>query len=214
MIDAIFFSVILLLCLYGVYYFYTKGIMQMIGFARIFKSKQWKITKGKVIDAEYKFMKYKEPITEYKYRTRVDFVLKKTYTYTVNGLRYKSNQGSAADSLFWRQFKSISKLPKKKDVIFYEENPKTKQLEKGKLNVTLYFNNKDTLQKKAKSIIGEEVQVYFNPNDPEKSCLSIKTDNITLLSSIVMLIFGTIATYMVYFIGKDYLMNSINTIAA
>lgn len=209
MFELIFFSLLTISCLYGVYYFYKQGITQIIGYVRVIKSKKWHITKGKVIDAEYKFLKYKERVTEYKYRTRIDFVLKKTYEYTLNGLTYKSNQGSAADSLFWRQFKSIDKLPKKKNIIFYEENPKTKQLEKGALNVSLYFHDKNTLREKAKSIIGEEVQVYYNPLDPKKSCLSIKTDNLTIISSFVMLVFGTISAYMSYFIGTDYLINSI-----
>jgi len=151
--------ILLIILLLPFYYFsFWLLITGIIGAIRMLQSKNWILTKGEITDSEILFKKsggIDEPV-------RYKFVNKHTYSYTVNSQHYKSNQTLASDFLYQKQFKSISKFPKK-----YASYKKS-------LN---YLN----AEKRHHNSIGKKVAVYYNPNKPEIACLENRFEKLIIL---------------------------------
>lgn len=204
--TIIFFSLLAITGFCGVIYFFKTAIIQCISIIRIYKSTKWRTTQGEVIDANYYYMQYRGS----KSKTRhTEFILIKTFTYTVNGKLYKSNQTTAADSLLYKQIKPISSFPENQHIIFNEGIP-TNTTKPSNNSIRLFMGSKTALTQKAKQCIGEKLNVYFNPNNPKKACLTIKNDSMLEVSILVMLAFGVISAYFCYFMTADFLLNAIN----
>lgn len=176
-IPTIFICICLPLFLYFAYWLFITGI---VGAIRMLSSRNWKPTIGKVIDSEIRFIKFgggsEDPVS-------FEFVLKKTYTYSVNGKKYESNQTLASDSLYQKEFKPMSKFPKK-----YGDYRK-------------YPNFLDA-EKNIKVWIGRPITVYFNPGNPRVACLENRFEKEILLPIFMGLIFGIGLTYFAYYILK------------
>ena len=104
-VPTIFISIFFPLFLYISYWFWISGI---IGLYRMIKSAKWKLTIGKIIDAEVKFMDFSsEGSVTFK------FIIEKKYVYNIDEVEYISNQTLSSDSLYAKDFKPINKFPKK-----------------------------------------------------------------------------------------------------
>ncbi len=176
-IPTIFICVLLPLFLYFAYWLFITGI---IGAIRMLKSKKWKPVVGKIIDSEIRFMKFggdSESPVSFK------FVLKKTYLYKVNGKEYKSNQTLASDSLYQKEFKSMSKFPKEYGDYKTDRN---------------YLDAQESI----KRLIGKPITVYFNPKNPKIACLENRFEKEIFLPIIMGLLFGSGLTYFAYYLLK------------
>mgnify|MGYP006137772597 CR=1 FL=1 len=176
-IPTILICIFLPLFLYFAYWLLITGI---IGAIRMLKSKGWKKNNGTIVDSEIRFKKFggdSESPVSFK------FVLKKTYSYFVNGQKYESDQTLASDSLYQKEFKPMSKFPKRYD------NHKSK------------FNYLETA-KNVKNLVGKPVIVYFNPNNPKKACLENRFEKGIFLPIIMGLLFSGGITYLTYYLLK------------
>ncbi|EWH10946.1 hypothetical protein KLA_16095 [Cellulophaga geojensis KL-A] len=176
-VPTIFFCIVLPLSLYFAYWLFISGV---IGAIRILKSKHWTPIIGKITDSEIRFMKFgggaDDPVS-------FNFVLKRTYSYVVNGENHISNQAIASDSLYEKQFKPMSKFPKKYGD--YKTDPNYLETEKN-----------------IKNMIGRPITVYYNPNKPEIACLENKFQKEIFLPIIMGLLFGGGLTFLAYYIVK------------
>jgi len=176
---TIVISVLFLIFLYFSYWLFFTGI---IGAIRMQKSKHWKPIKGKIINAEIKFMAFKDDASPtYKFTTI------KTYSYTFDGKNYESNQTLAFDSLYQKEFKPMSQFPKA-DLELYN------------------FQDYEKVKKDTENMIGDDITVYVNPKKPRKSCLEIKFNNEIWMPVFMGLIFGGGLTIAAIYI----LINALN----
>lgn len=106
-----------------------------------------------------------------------EFVLKKTYTYSVNGKKHESNQ-----TPYIKRNLSLCLIFSKK----YE-------------NYRKYPNYLDA-EKNIKDWIGRPITVYFNPGNPRVACLENRFEKEIFLPIFMGLIFGTELTYFAYYI--------------
>ncbi|MBV7441386.1 DUF3592 domain-containing protein [Weeksellaceae bacterium TAE3-ERU29] len=177
LIPTIIICIILPMLLYFSYWLFITGI---IGAIRMIQSKNWKSVQGKIIDSEIKFKMFKGGVKD---SYTFEFVLIKTYSYSVAGKGYKSNQTFASDSLFQNEYRSLVDFPKK-----YKD----------------YANNSEFLKKEneIKHLIGRPVTVYYNPKNPQIACLENRIQNEIFLPVVMGLIFGTGLTYLTYCLLK------------
>ncbi|TVZ07910.1 uncharacterized protein DUF3592 [Cellulophaga sp. RHA_52] len=163
--------------LYFSYWLFITGI---IGTIRMLNSKKWKPIIGKIIDSEIRFKKFggdSETPVSFK------FVIKKTYSYTINGKEYESNQTLASDSLYQKEFKPMSKFPKQYGD--YQTNPNYLKVEEN-----------------IKRLIGKPITVYFNPKKPKIACLENRFGKEIFLPIIMGLLSGGGLTYLAYYLLK------------
>lgn len=149
-----------------------------MGAIRMFKSKNWNSTIGEITDSEIRFMKIArsdENLEGFK------FVLKKTYAYKVNEINYDSNKTFAADPFSQNEFKSMSEFPEKYGD--YRTNVNYVQIEQN-----------------IKSIIGNPITVYYNPNNPKLACLENRFEKQILLPISMGLFFAGGMTFLVYYL--------------
>ncbi|WP_435262640.1 DUF3592 domain-containing protein [Tenacibaculum sp. nBUS_03] len=175
--PTVFICIFLPLSLYFSYWLFISGL---IGAIRMIKSKKWKPTVGKIINSEIRFMKFggdSENSVSFK------FILKKTYSYNVEGKSYESNQTLASDSLYQKQFKPMSKFPKRYGD--YETDPDYLEAEKN-----------------IKLLIGKPITVYFNPNKPKIACLEKRFEKEIFLPIFMGFIFSGGLTYLTYYLLK------------
>lgn len=173
--PTVFICVFLPLFLYFAYWLFITGI---IGAIRMLNSKNWKPVIGRVTDSEIRFMKFggdSESPVSFK------FVLKKTYSYIIDGKEYESNQTLASDSLYQKEFKPMSKFPKQYGD--YKIDPD-------------YL----TAEESIKRLIGKPITVYFNPKKPKIACLENRFEKEIFLPIIMGLLFGGGLTYLTYYL--------------
>lgn len=111
------------------------------------------------------------------------FVPRKTYLYTVKGKTYESNQTFASDSLYQKEFKPMSKFPKRY----------------GNYKTDIDYLN---AEKSVKSLIGKPVMVYYNPKKPKVACLENGFEKEIFLPIIMGLLFSGGLTYLTYYLLK------------
>lgn len=173
----IFLIVFLPIALGFAYWLFVTGV---IGAIRMLQSKHWAHTIGKIIAAEVKFKQFGSGADlDFK------FVLIKTYTYNVNGTSYKSNKTLASDYLYQKDFKPMSKFPKKHD--FFRKTEGYRNAEKG-----INYH------------IGRSVAVYYNPKKPKVACLDNRFNKEIFLPIGMGLFFGGGLTYLAYYLLKPY----------
>lgn len=148
------------------YYSYWLFISGIIGLHRMEESTRWKYCIGEVKNAEIKYMSFSE---DYRFR------LKKTYNYVVDDVEYESNQTYASDYLFEKEYKSLDQFPII-DEIFLKSNQFI-QTEKEKEIQT-----------------GRKVTVYYDKNNPKRSCLINKINSQIFLPICMAFFFGLILT--------------------
>jgi len=174
---TVFICLVLPPFLYFAYWLFITGAL---GAIRMLQSKNWKPVTGRIIDSEIRFMKFggdsESPV-------RFEFVLKKTYLYVINGKEYKSNQTLASDSLYQKQFKPMSKFPKRYGD--YNIDPDYVKAEEG-----------------IKRSIGKPITVYLNPKNPKIACLENRFEKEIFLPIIMGLLFGSGLTYLTYYLLK------------
>lgn len=174
---TIFICIFIPLFLYFTYWLFITGI---IGATKMLQSKSWNNTIGKILDSEIRFMKFG---SETNGDVSFKFVLKKSYSYSVNGKEYKSNNTLASDYLYEKEFKPMSKFPKR-----YGD----------------YTTNANYIEKieEIKKMIGRSVTVYFNSNNPKNACLENRFEKEVFLPIFFGLLFGGGLTYLTYYIIK------------
>jgi hypothetical protein len=180
--PTILIILFLTLAIYFTYWLFITGV---IGSIRMWRSKNWKKTIGKIISLEIQFKKFggdDETPTSFK------FVSLKTYTYVVNGKEYESNQTLASDSLYQKEFKPINQFPKKYGD--YKTNPNYLEVVSG-----------------IKKSIGNPVTVYYNPNKPKTACLENRFEKGIFLPIIMGFLFGGAFTYLVYYLISPLFKN-------
>lgn len=144
LLPTIFICISFPLFLYFSYWLFISGC---IGLYRMIRSKNWKSTVGKISSAEIKFMNFSS-----SGESSFKFIIEKEYQYTINQIDYISKQNLPSDSLYAKEFKSMDKFPEKYELY-------TKLID--------YQKSIDEL----KQSLGKTVKVYYNPKNPEKSCL-------------------------------------------
>ncbi|MEN8188119.1 MAG: DUF3592 domain-containing protein [Bacteroidota bacterium] len=174
---TLFICIFLPLFLYFTYWLFLTGI---IGAIRMLQSKNWNHTIGKILDSEIRFMKFG---SETDGDVSFKFVLKKTYSYSVNGKNYESNKTLASDYLYEKEFKPITKFPKRY----------------GDYKTNLNYLKEE---KEIKKIIGRPVTVYYNPNKPKIACLENRFEKEIFLPIIMGLLFGGGLSYLTYYLLK------------
>ncbi|MDA6070879.1 DUF3592 domain-containing protein [Flavobacterium sp. AC] len=163
-ITTVFICVLLPLFLYFSYWLFINGI---IGLHRMEESTRWKYCIGEVKNAEIKYMQFSnDGDTDYQ------FTLKKTYKYVVNNIEYESNQTYASASLFEKEHKSLDQFPKIDEIFL-----KSKQFIQ--------------IEKEKEIQIGRKVTVYYDKNNPKKSCLINKINKQIYLPIFMGFFFGS-----------------------
>lgn len=161
---CIFFPVFL----YFAYWLWLSGI---IGLYRMIRSKKWKLTIGRIINAEIKYMDFNSDG-----QTSTKLVMAKEYSYTVNGKDYISNQNYASDSLYSKDFKAFNKREQ------YASD--------------LNFINSE---KEIKALIGTDARVYYDPKKPQRACLVPQVNNEIFLPIFMGLIASCGLTYVAFY---------------
>ena len=180
--EIIFIGIALLVFYYFAFWLMITGV---VGAIRMYKSQHWKLTKGKILDAEIFFRKSGGGVDD---ETTFNFVVKHSYSYIVNGKKYESDQTLASDSLYQKEFKSMSEFPKRYGDL------------KGSIS---YLNAK----KRHNDSIGKTVAVYYNPNKPEIACLENRFEKRIFLPMIMGLILSVVLTFISYKFLNHYLVN-------
>lgn len=173
-IPTLFICIFLPLMVYFSYWLFFTGI---IGLHRMHKSKKWKHCIGKITDAEIRYKKFSngsDVDIDFK------FVLVKTYEYIVDDVKFQSSQTYASDSLYEKEFKPMSKFPKR-----YKEYYNSLGYQKAKSDV--------------EKMIGKKTTVYYNPKNPKKACLINKIHKEIFLPIIMGLLFGSGLTVLVFY---------------
>lgn len=168
---TIFVCVFFPLFLYFSYWLLISGI---IGLYRMIRSKKWKLTIGKIINAE---LRYKDFSMDGE--TSIKVIIEKQYSYTVNGKEYQSKQNYASDSLYAKDFKRFNKPEK-------------------------YSNDMNFIngEKEMKDLIGRDARVYYNPKKPHLACLTPRVNNEIFLPIIMGLIASCGLSYLVFYFVK------------
>ena len=170
--EIILICIVLLVFYYFAFWLMITGV---VGTIRMYKSQFWKLTKGEIFNAEI-FYKERGGVED---GTSFRFVVKNTYSYIVNNKKYQSNQTLASDSLYQKEFKSISKFPKNRG-----EHKKS--------------NNYLDAEKRCVDSIGKIVAVYYDPNKPEIACLENRIEKGIILPIIMGLILSLILIFASY----------------
>lgn len=171
-VPTIFICVTFPMFLYFAYWLLITGV---IGALRMLKSRNWKPTKGRIIDTEIRYT-----IFDADDSLSVNFVLVKTYSYTINGISHTSNQNLASDSLYLNEYKQMSEFPRQYGD--YRLNPDYK-----------------AAKEKEKGLIGEPITVYYNPQDYKEACLDNSFEKQIFLTIFMGLLFGSFITYLSYY---------------
>jgi hypothetical protein len=165
---TLFFCVFMPIFLYFSYWLFITGI---IGLYRMNRSKKWKFTVGKIINAD---INYKDFNTDRETSTKLTIV--KEYTYTVNDKEYKSNQTYASDSLFAKDLKRYNKPEK------YAND--------------MHFINSE---KEMKNLIGTSARVYYDPKKPHLACLVPQVNNEIFLPIFMGLLASSGISYIAFY---------------
>lgn len=172
-IPTIFICVLLPLSLYFSYWLFITGI---IGLYRMKESTRWKYCIGEITNAEIKYKSYSGDND-----TEFSFTLVKTYNYVINGVEYESNQTYASDYLYLKEYKDLNTFPK---------------IDKKILKNKGFIKNEEEKEMQ----IGKKTTVYYDKNNPKKSCLINRINNQIYLPIFMGLLFGIGATFMLIMI--------------
>lgn len=165
---VIFFILITVIFVFCCWLFITGSI----GLFRMLRSKSWKFVIGKITDTEIRFKEFGSSGEE-----SLRLVAYKTYSYSVNDKAYTGNQTSPSDSLYFKEYLPMDKLPSK------------------------YGNYKaDLLESKLKKEIGNPTTVYYNPKKPEEACLEPGVNKEIFLTIFMGLLFGICILWLVYYV--------------
>lgn len=170
-LPTIFIVIFFPLFIYVTYWLFITGL---IGLYRMVKSKKWVSTVGEITNAEIKFKD-----TSSDEDTSFKFIIEKEYSYTVKQKQYTSKQTLASDSLYAKEFKPLSKFPKK-----YGH----------------YTNSINYLsaEKELQFTIGRSVKVFYDSKKPQTSCLITGVNKEIFLPIFMGLFFGAGITYLTY----------------
>ena len=153
------------------YFSYWLLITGIIGLYRMMRSKKWKLTIGKIINAEIKYNDF-NTFDE----TSTVLTIVKEYLYTVDGKEYKSNQTYASDSLYAKDLKPFNK--------------------REKYSTSMHFIN---TEKEMKALIGTDARVYYDPKKPYKACLVPRIENKIFLTIFMGLLGVCAITYITFY---------------
>ncbi len=171
-IPTIFICILFPLLIYFSFWLIITGI---IGSLRMLMSKRWTQTTGKLINTEIKYRDFNDD----SYRAR-RYVKVKRYIYRVDNKYYSSNQTLASDSLFIKEFKSLSKNRNEENIEQVLKSLKS--------------------SKNIEDIEGESITVFFNPKKPQMACLENRFEKEIFIQIIMGLVLGIGLIYLTYFL--------------